>query len=154
MQFSSAAILKYDARHVILEGQPRTTLMSAAPKDLHYTAAHAWLQMEDDHVARVGITDFAQAELGDIVHVELPEAARVVSAGEELLVVESVKTASDVPTPVSGVIVAVNDALRSSPELVNTSPYDKGWIYRIRISNKGELADLLNAGDYTDNYSR
>jgi glycine cleavage system H protein len=104
-------------------------------------------------VPTIGITDFAQAELGDIVHVELPEVARVVSAGEELLVVESVKTASDVPTPVSGVIVAVNDALRSSPELVNTSPYEKGWIYRIRISNKGELADLLNAGDYMDNYS-
>jgi glycine cleavage system H protein len=127
--------------------------MSAAPKQLLYTAAHAWLQLEDDDHARVGITDFAQAELGDIVHVELPQASRVVSAGEDLVVVESVKTASDVPTPVSGVIVAVNEALRSSPELVNSSPYDKGWIFRIRISNKGELADLLQASDYADNYA-
>ena len=124
--------------------------MSAAPKDLYYTAAHAWLRMEDDHIARIGITDFAQSELGDIVHVELPEVANVVGAGEEVVVVESVKTASDVPTPVSGVILAVNEALRASPELVNSSPYDKGWIFRIRISNKSELADLMDAGDYMD----
>ncbi len=145
--------LAYDAKHVILEGLPRTDPMSAAPKDLYYTAAHAWLQMEDDHIARIGITDFAQSELGDVVHVELPDVANIVSAGEEIVVVESVKTASDVPTPVSGVIVAVNDALRASPELVNSSPYDKGWIFRIRISNKGELADLLDAGNYVDNYA-
>ena len=127
--------------------------MSAAPKELFYTAAHAWLQLDDDQTARVGITDFAQSELGDIVFVELPEVASVVAAGEEIVVVESVKTASDVPTPVSGVILAVNEALRTSPELINTSPYDKGWIFKIRISNKGELADLLEAGDYAENYA-
>lgn len=127
--------------------------MSAAPKELYYTAAHAWLQLDDDENARVGITDFAQSELGDIVFVELPEVASLVAAGEEIVVVESVKTASDVPTPVSGVILAVNEALRTSPELINTSPYDKGWIFKIRISNKSELADLLKASDYTDNYA-
>src|SRR5262245_15625741 len=99
--------------------------MSAAPKDLFYTAAHTWLQLEDDHNARIGITDFAQSELGDIVHVDLPEVASVVGAGEDVVVVESVKTASDVAAPVSGVILAVNEALRASPELVNSSPYDK-----------------------------
>jgi glycine cleavage system H protein len=127
--------------------------MSAAPKELYYTAAHAWLQLDDDENARVGITDFAQSELGDIVFVELPEVASVVAAGEEIVVVESVKTASDVPAPVSGVILAVNEALRTSPELINTSPYDKGWIFKVRISNKSELADLLKASDYTDNYA-
>ncbi|HTQ99126.1 MAG TPA: glycine cleavage system protein GcvH [Candidatus Acidoferrum sp.] len=124
--------------------------MSAAPKDFYYTAAHAWLQLEDDHNARVGITDFAQSELGDVVHVELPEVTNVVSAGEEVSMVESVKTASDIPTPVSGIIIGVNEALRSTPELINSSPYDKGWIFRIRISNKGELGDLLDAADYLD----
>ena len=127
--------------------------MSATPTDINYTAAHAWLRMEDDHNARVGITDFAQSELGDIVHVELPEVATVVSAGEDVVVVESVKTASDVPSPVSGIIIAVNEALRSTPELVNSSPYDAGWIFKIRISNKGELAELLEAGDYMENYA-
>ena len=124
--------------------------MSAAPKDLYYTAAHAWLQLEDDNNARVGITDFAQSELGDVVHVELPEVAMVINAGEDITMVESVKTASDVPSPVSGIIVSVNEALRNAPELINSSPYDKGWIYRIRISNKGELADLLDAAEYLE----
>jgi glycine cleavage system H protein len=123
--------------------------MSAAPEELYYTAAHAWLQVDDDQVATVGITDFAQSELGDVVFVELPELASVV-AGNEVSVVESVKTASDIATPVSGDIVEVNEALRTSPELINASPYDKGWIFKIRISNKGELADLLTAGDYVD----
>lgn len=127
--------------------------MSAAPKDLYYTAAHTWLHMEDDDIARVGITDFAQSELGDVVFVELPEVASVVSAGEEISVVESVKTASDIPAPVSGVIVTVNETLRATPELINSSPYDKGWIFKIRISNKGELDDLMDASDYQENYS-
>lgn len=123
--------------------------MSALPKQLFYTAAHAWVNVDDNN-AVVGITDFAQNELGDVVHVELPEVASVVSAGEEIVMVESVKTASDVPAPLSGVITAVNEALRSTPELINSSPYDKGWIYKIRISNKSELADLLDEKDYLD----
>jgi glycine cleavage system H protein len=127
--------------------------MSAAPKELYYTAAHTWLHLEEDHIAKVGITDFAQSELGDVVFVELPEVTNEVKAGEEISVVESVKTASDIPAPVSGVILAVNDALRATPELINSSPYDKGWIFKIRISNKGELADLLDASDYQENYS-
>jgi len=122
--------------------------MSAAPKDLYYTAAHVWLQLEDDHNARIGITDFAQSQLGDVVFVELPEVAAVVSAGEEVSLVESVKTASDIPAPVSGIVTVVNEALRTSPELINSSPYDKGWIFRIRISNKSELSELLDAGKY------
>ena len=121
--------------------------MSAAPTELYYTAAHAWLQFEDAGNARVGITDFAQSQLGDVVFVELPELS-VVSIGEEVSLVESVKTASDIPAPVSGTITAVNEALRTTPELINSSPYDKGWIFKIRISNKGELSDLLDAGTY------
>lgn len=127
--------------------------MSAAPKDLYYTAAHAWLQLEDDNTARVGITDFAQTELGDVVFIELPAVDSVVSTGEDVSLIESVKTASDIPAPVSGTIVAVNEALRTTPELINSSPYDKGWIFRIRISNKGELTGLLGAADYVDKYA-
>jgi glycine cleavage system H protein len=128
--------------------------MSNIPHDLYYTAAHAWVLMEDDHTAKVGITDFAQSELGDVVHVELPAVAKVVRAGEDVCVVESVKTASDVPTPVSGSVLMVNEALRSSPELINTSPYDQGWIFKIRISNKGELSDLLPASEYMTSYAK
>ena len=122
--------------------------MSNAPEDLYYSEAHAWLQLEDGNTARIGITDFAQQELGDVMHVELPDLAQAVAAGEQVVLVESVKTASDVPSPVSGIVVAVNEALRKTPELLNTSPYDKGWIFRIRLSNKGELPDLLDAGTY------
>jgi glycine cleavage system H protein len=122
--------------------------MSNAPEGLYYSEAHAWLQLEDGNTGRIGITDFAQQALGDVMHVELPDLAQVVAAGEQVLLVESVKTASDVPSPVSGIVVAVNEALRKTPELLNTSPYDKGWIYRIRLSNTGELPDLLDAGAY------
>lgn len=122
--------------------------MSAAPTELYYTAAHIWLQLEDADNARVGITEFAQLQLGDVVFVELPEVASVVRAGEEVSLVESVKTASDIPAPVAGAITAVNEALRTTPELINSSPYDKGWIFKIRISNKGEMSDLLDAGTY------
>lgn len=124
--------------------------MSNAPDHYFYTEAHTWVHVDDDDIATVGITDFAQSELGDVVFVELPELAAEVTAGDEISVVESVKTASDIPAPVSGEIVAVNTQLGETPELINSSPYDKGWIFRIRINNSSELEDLLNAAEYTE----
>jgi glycine cleavage system H protein len=123
--------------------------MSTAPDHYRYTEAHTWVHLDDD-IATVGITDFAQSELGDVVFVELPEVNSEVSAGDEVSVVESVKTASDIPAPLSGEIVSVNEALTEQPELINSSPYDTGWIFRIRISNASELEELLTANDYTE----
>ena len=124
--------------------------MSSAPDLYYYTPAHTWVHLDDEGIATVGITDYAQKELGDVIYVELPEVESEVSAGDEVSVVESVKTASDIQSPVSGEIVGVNDELTQTPELVNSSPYDKGWIFKVRIDNSSELEELLNAGDYAD----
>lgn len=124
--------------------------MSSSPDHYLYTEAHTWVHVDDDDIATVGITDFAQSELGDVVFVELPELEAEVTTGDEISVVESVKTASDIPAPVSGEIVAVNTLLSETPELINSSPYDKGWIFKIRITNSSELEDLLNASEYTE----
>ena len=123
--------------------------MSIVPDHYRYTEAHTWVHLDDD-IATIGITDFAQSELGDVVFVEVPEAAIDVSAGDEVSVVESVKTASDIQSPLSGEVVSVNDALAETPELINSSPYDKGWIYKIRINNSSELDDLLSASEYAE----
>ena len=124
--------------------------MSSAPDHYYYTESHTWLHLDDEDIATVGITDYAQTELGDVIYVELPEVDSEVSAGDEVSVVESVKTASDIQSPVTGEVVAVNDALTQTPELINTSPYDKGWIFKVRIDNSSELEELLNAGDYAE----
>lgn len=123
--------------------------MSTAPDHYRYTEAHTWVHLDDD-VATVGITDFAQSELGDVVFVELPEPESEVSAGDEVSIVESVKTASDIQSPLSGEIVSVNTALAETPELINSSPYDTGWIFKVRISNASELEELLTAAEYTE----
>jgi glycine cleavage system H protein len=125
--------------------------VSNTPKDLYYAASHEWLKLGDDGVATVGISDFAQSELGDVVYVELPEKGSIINAKDEVSVVESVKTASDIYSPVSGEIVAVNDGLDDSPESVNSGPYDNGWLYKIKLSNEAELDELLSAEDYIDN---
>ena len=124
--------------------------MSKTPEDLYYAASHEWLKLGDDGVATIGISDFAQSELGDVVYVELPENGATVSAKDEVSVVESVKTASDIYSPVSGEIVAVNDSLDESPESVNSGPYDEGWLYKIKLSNEAELDELLSAEDYIE----
>lgn len=124
--------------------------MSETPEDLYYTSSHEWLKMDDKGVATVGISDFAQSELGDVVYVELPEQGTQVRAKEEVSVVESVKTASDIYAPVSGEIVAINDKLENSPESVNNSPYDDGWLFKIKLSDETELDDLLSAADYAE----
>lgn len=122
--------------------------MSQAPDDLYYIATHQWLRLEKDGTGTIGITDFAQEELGDVVFVELPATGREVAAGAELGVVESVKTASDVFSPVSGKVLAVNSALGDNPELINESPYESGWICRIALSDLSETGSLLSAEAY------
>jgi glycine cleavage system H protein len=125
--------------------------VSNTPEDLYYASSHEWLKLGEDGIATVGISDFAQSELGDVVYVELPENGSIISAKDEVSVVESVKTASDIYSPVSGEIVAVNDSLDDSPEAVNSAPYDNGWLFKIKLSNDAELDELLSAEEYTDN---
>ena len=120
------------------------------PEELCYTKEHEWARMEDG-LCVVGITDFAQGELGDIVYVELPEPGTQVDMMGEFGVVESVKTASDLYAPIAGEIVAVNENLADSPELVNDSPYDEGWMLKLRPTNLDEdWATLLDAADYAE----
>ncbi|MDP3010622.1 MAG: glycine cleavage system protein GcvH [Methylococcales bacterium] len=121
--------------------------MSDLPENLKYAPSHEWAQLEDDNVVRVGITDFAQEQLGDLVYIELPELGRKVTAGEQCAVVESVKTASDLYSPVSGEIVAINEAVVDAPEEVNDAPYQT-WLFCIKADNLSELDALLDADAY------
>lgn len=114
---------------------------------LHYTKEHEWIRVEGD-IATVGITDFAQAQLGDVVFVEVPEAGRQVSKGSEAAVVESVKAASDVYAPVSGEVVEGNQALVDDSALVNSDPEGEGWFFKLRLSDPGELEGLMDADAY------
>ncbi|AGS38823.1 MAG: glycine cleavage system H protein [Cycloclasticus pugetii] len=122
--------------------------MSNTPDDRKYADSHEWALLEADGNIRVGITDHAQELLGDLVFVELPEAGQAVGKGDECSVVESVKAASDIYSPVTGEIVAVNDALEDSPEAINESPYDEGWIFVVKPTDASELDDLLAAEGY------
>lgn len=124
--------------------------MSKFPDDLKYAASHEWVRVDEDGVATVGISDHAQDALGDIVFVELPEPGTNVNARDEVSVVESVKAASDIYSPVSGEIVAVNEDLLEAPETVNSSPYDNGWFFKIKISDEAELDELMDAEAYSD----
>lgn len=125
--------------------------MSETPEDLWYAPTHEWVRIDEaSGIATVGISDFAQGELGDVVFVELPEVGARVSARDEVSVVESVKTASDLYAPLSGEIAAVNESLENSPEIVNSSPYGDGWIFRIKYSDKAELDELLSAAEYQE----
>ena len=121
--------------------------MSNVPSTLKYTKSHEWVRLEGN-VATVGITDHAQQELTDIVFVELPAAGRQLKAGEPCAVVESVKTASDIYSPVSGEVVAVNEAATKTPALVNDQPYGEGWFFKARLTNPSELQSLLSPADY------
>jgi glycine cleavage system H protein len=121
--------------------------MSQLPAELKYATSHEWARLDGD-VVTVGITDHAQDALGDLVFVELPSVGDVISAGQEAGVVESVKAASDIFAPVSGEIIAINEALVDAPEIVNTEPYTGGWLYQIRISDAAELDKLLSADAY------
>lgn len=122
--------------------------MSDVPSDLRYTREHEWVRTEDDGTLTIGITDHAQAELGDLVFVEAPEPGIHFGAGDAAAVVESVKAASDIYCPVAGEIVESNDGLTDTPELINSDPYGEGWIFRVRPENTEELNDLLDADAY------
>jgi glycine cleavage system H protein len=121
--------------------------MSDLPKNLKYAATHEWAKLENGNLVRVGITDFAQQELGDLVYVELPEVGRKVKAKEQCAVVESVKTASDLYSPVDGEIVEVNEALSDSPEQINDAPYET-WIFCVKTEDAAGLNPLMDADAY------
>jgi glycine cleavage system H protein len=121
--------------------------MSDIPNDLKYTKSHEWVRAAGD-TATIGITDHAQAELTDIVFVELPEAGRKVKAGDGCAVVESVKTASDIYAPVSGEILESNKTVVDDPALANKEPYQGGWFFKIKLSNPAELASLMSPDQY------
>jgi glycine cleavage system H protein len=117
------------------------------PKEYKYTKEHEWINVEGD-VATLGITNYAQEQLGDIVSVEAPKVGKEFSKGESLALIDSMKTTSDVYAPISGEIVEVNEELESQPELLNENPYEKGWILRLKIKNKDELESLMNVKEY------
>jgi len=121
--------------------------MSDIRDDLKYTEGHEWLKIKGN-AAQIGITDHAQSELTDIVFVELPEVGKEVKKGDELCVVESVKSVSEIYAPLSGKITKVNEKLEDSPETINESPYDEGWLVEIEIADEAELKDLLDADSY------
>jgi len=127
--------------------------MSNHPNDLMYTETHEWLRDEGDNTYSVGITDHAQAMLGDIVFVDLPELDVEVSVGEEIAVIESVKTAADIYSPLNGHVMAINEDLDATPETVNRDPYGDGWIFQIKIKDKAQLDALLDVAAYEDNIS-
>jgi glycine cleavage system H protein len=118
-----------------------------APEDLYYAKSHEWLRLDGEN-GIVGITDHAQAELSDVVYVELPKVGAQVKAGDQICVVESVKAASDIYAPVSGTVTAGNEKLSSNPALINTDPYGEGWIFEIRVEAGEEIEELLSPAQY------
>ena len=122
--------------------------MSEIPGDLKFRPSHEWVRVEEDGSVTVGISDHAQDLLGDIVFVELPETGRQISAEDEIAIVESVKAASDVYSPISGEIIEINELLIDAPETVNESPYTDGWFFKIQPENIDELNDLLSPDEY------
>ncbi len=124
--------------------------MSEIPSDLLYRESHEWVRADDDGTATIGISDHAQAQLGDMVFVELPEPGMSYEQGDACAVVESVKAASDVYAPLTGEVIEVNGALEDQPELVNTDPYGDGWLFRMQVANAGELDGLLKPAAYAE----
>ncbi|RME89336.1 MAG: glycine cleavage system protein GcvH [Candidatus Hydrogenedentota bacterium] len=122
--------------------------MSQIPEDLQYTEEHEWVQFTSEDEVVVGITDYAQDSLGDIVFVELPEANSEVEKGSSVATIESVKAVSDIYAPLSGTITAVNEAVTSDPGIINKSPYEEGWLFKIKVSNPAEKEELLTAEAY------
>jgi len=123
--------------------------MNQLPSELYYTASHEWVRLENN-VAVIGITDHAQSLLGELVFVDLPDLNADVHASDEVCVVESVKAASDVYSPLSGKIIAINEELEESPSLVNKDPYGDGWLFKISVGDHAELEDLLDAESYQE----
>ena len=121
--------------------------MKALPADLRYMETHEWIKLEGD-IITVGITDYAQEQLSELTFVELPEVGDSFEAEDEVAVIESVKAASDIYTPVSGEIIEVNDSLEDTPELINSDPFEDGWIYKMRITDLSAIEELLPADKY------
>ncbi len=124
--------------------------MSEIPADLKYIETHQWVRVSDDGTATVGITDFAQEQLGDVVYIGVPDLGVTVNGGEEAGVAESVKSASDVFSPVTGEVVEVNESLEDEPEKVNEDPYGDGWLYKVRLEDAGELDGLMDSAAYAE----
>ena len=123
--------------------------MSENPEELKYVETHEWVREDSDGTVIVGITDYAQGALGDVVYIELPEADPEVEMGDEVAVVESVKAASDIYAPLSGTITEVNESLEGNPELVNTDPYRDGWFFRLKLRDVEELSSLMDSESYS-----
>ncbi len=123
--------------------------MNRVPAELRYTQTHEWVRVEDDGTVVIGITDHAQAQLGELVFADLPDVGVKVNASDEVCVIESVKAASDVYSPLSGKILEVNEDLEESPSLVNSDPYGDGWLYKMDPADPDELSELLDADDYS-----
>jgi glycine cleavage system H protein len=124
--------------------------MSDVPSDLKYLESHQWVRVDESGLATVGITDFAQQQLGDVVYIGVPELGATVTGGEEAGVAESVKSASDVFSPVTGEVVEINERLEDEPEKVNEDPYGEGWLFRVKMTDDGELDGLMDADTYRD----
>ncbi|MDG0969302.1 MAG: glycine cleavage system protein GcvH [Porticoccaceae bacterium] len=122
--------------------------MSNLPNDLKYVESHEWVRLDSDGTATVGITEFAQESLGDVVYVELPDVGTLIDAGTEVAVVESVKAASDIYAPITGEVIEVNLGLEDEPELINQSSYIDGWLFRVRLADDESLGELIDADDY------
>lgn len=125
--------------------------MNNLPQDLKYAATHEWARKEANQVIVLGITDFAQEQLGDVVFVELPEVGSAVTAGDTVAVVESVKAASDIYSPVTGKIIAVNDSLEDAPQLINEDCYEEGWLFKVAMEDESELDEMMDHEAYQDN---
>jgi glycine cleavage system H protein len=121
--------------------------MSNIPKDLKYTRSHEWVKL-NANVATIGITDYAQHMLGDLVYVDLPSVNEAIHKGNDAAAVESVKTASDIYSPLSGKVIEVNESLPDKPNLISEDPYNKGWIFKIELTDQNEITDLLDAQGY------
>jgi len=124
--------------------------MSNIPTHLKYTESHEWVHAEEDGSARIGISDHAQEALGDLVYVELPAVGDEIGQGDPCAVVESVKAASDIYAPVSGKVIAVNEELDDNPAIINSDPYDDGWLFQLELSDSSELDGLKDAETYAD----
>ena len=124
--------------------------MNDIPADLKFLSSHEWARVESDGTITIGISDHAQDLLGDIVFVELPEVGQSVDAESDAAIVESVKAASDVYSPLSGEVIEVNSLLEDQPEIINSSPYEDGWFYKLNPSDMGEFDNLLSSEDYSD----
>ena len=126
--------------------------MSNLPAELKYAPSHEWARLEGDTVT-VGITDHAQEALGDVVYIELPEVGDTINAGDEAGVVESVKAASDIYAPVTGVVIAINEDLEDAPETINVDAFNDGWFFKLKISDPVEMDDLLDADGYVASFA-